>query len=195
MEIAKEIDNTEYLKLNLDNRHENDWQTAFGYLEKRLTERYIEPADVLIKYEEKIDPKDRKFGFTIVAIDCMLIETLQSFYDGYTDTKNKSKKMFRVFLTKRNSFKSHFNVSTAELFFDHFRCGILHQTETKGDSKVWSVGPLINENDNSIVVNRNLFHRYMEKELTIYINLMKNSSASSTERQHFKTKMDFICRK
>ena len=89
MEIAKGINNTEYLKLNLDNQHETDWQTAFSYLEKRLTERYIEPADVLIAHEKDINPKNRKYGFTIIAIDCMLIETLQSFYEGLNNKQNR----------------------------------------------------------------------------------------------------------
>ncbi len=53
MEIAKGIDNTEYKKLNLniDDYNNTNWNIAFSYLEKRLFERFIDPAELLIKSE------------------------------------------------------------------------------------------------------------------------------------------------
>ena len=61
-----------------------------------------------------------------MAIDCLLIETLQSFRDGLTNTKNKSKKMFERFLTSSESFREHFSKDEAVSFYYDFRCGILH---------------------------------------------------------------------
>jgi|GEM_PF-2994560 hypothetical protein len=87
MEIAKGIDAKKYLEL--DSGDESAWQNAISFLEKRLQERYIDPVGVLIRFEEHLLAKEKNLGFAVLAIDCMLLETLQSFYEGLTDTKNE----------------------------------------------------------------------------------------------------------
>jgi len=196
MEIAKGIDAQKYLDLKLDQNIEADWQTAISYLEQRLTERYVDAADTLIGSESHLPPGQKKFGFTIIALDCMLLETIGAFYLGLTDTrKYGSTNVFTCFLTNRQQFKSDFDGTKAELFYQDFRCGILHQTEIKGDGIVWSVGQLVSEVGNSLKINRTEFHERMKKELEIYIKTLKDPAASTDERPRFKKKMDFICRK
>ena len=195
MEIAKGVPAQKYLDLNLGPNDENDWQTAISYLEQRLKERYVEAADTLIQAESHLPPAEKRFGFVILAVDCMLLETIQSFYVGLNDTKGKSKEMFTCFLTTRENFRSHFDFAKAETFYTDFRCGILHQTETKGDSRVWAVGQLVMTEGNSLIINRNEFHDCMKKELELYIKTLRDPAASVIERPRFKSKMDFICRK
>ena len=81
----------EWLKLELDNASSPAWNRAIEIFSIRIHYRYIEPVDLLIKADENRTPIERKFGFSIMAIDCLLIETLQSFRDGLTDTKANQK--------------------------------------------------------------------------------------------------------
>jgi hypothetical protein len=190
MEIAKKIYSSDYLKLNLNELDSHDWEKAIKIFEKRLFERFVEPIDKLIEFESDLKPIDKKYGFTILAIDCMILETLQSFYEGKLDTNGKSEKVFKRFLTQRDNFKKHFNNNTASIFFKDFRCGILHQLETYQKAKVWSIGELLYFNDNIMIINRNEFHECIKKEIDIYIGKLKNEDEL---KENFKNKMDFIC--
>ncbi len=60
MEIAKGVQNIDYLKLNLTDYENSDWTAAIGYLEKRLIGRFIEPADRLIQFESNKNHIDKK---------------------------------------------------------------------------------------------------------------------------------------
>jgi len=105
MEIAKGIQHSDYLKLNLNDYSCPDWDTAIEYFKKRINERFIEPIRIFIESESDKQAIEKKYGFTILAIDFMLIETIQSFIEGKTETKSKSKKVFKRFLRKRKNFK------------------------------------------------------------------------------------------
>lgn len=193
MEIAKGIYNSNYEDLNLVDLQNEDWSIAIDYLEKRLIERYIEPIEILIDAEKDKTAKDKKFGFTILAIDCLLAETIQSFYEGEIDSKGKSKAIFVRFLRKRDNFQKHFQTDKdASKFYENFRCGILHQGQTFGDTKIWAIGQLIQKQGNYIVINRVEFHNKIKEELNLYIAELRKKQ-NSTLMVNFKRKMDFIC--
>ena len=196
MEIARGIDQEEWHRLNLTDPDSKDWIRAIEIFEKRISERYIEPADKLVEFEKNLRPIEKKYGFVILAIDCMLIETFQSFYDGEKDTKGKSEEMFRRFLTQRASFKPHFTtILDAENFYSMYRCGILHQSETKLGARVWSIGELIRQDGNGdLIINRTAFHNAIKIEFQSYINILKDKSII-IERKNFINKMNFISRK
>ena len=196
MYIAPGIDRDEWLKLELDNAGGSpDWNRAIEIFNARIQSRYLEPVDLLIKADESRSPIERRYGFSIIAIDCLLIETLQSFRDGLTDTKNKSKEMFKKFLTERKGFREHFDKTQAETFFYDFRCGILHQAEIMGPSLLWSVGLLKGEKaDATPYINRTKVHEVLKDELKQYAAELKDPSNSEL-RKNFRTKMDFISRK
>lgn len=172
MEMCKGFSNTEYLKLDFNK--DAGVETAINVLQSRLSERFIEPAEVLIKTEEPLSPKDKKFGFTVLAIDCLLIETIQSFYSGVTDSTGQSKRIFIDFLTTSAKFKSYFpDRASAEAFYSNFRCGILHQAQTTNQTKVHATGPLISTKDGFIVVNRIAFHDAINSEFKTYIQELR----------------------
>jgi hypothetical protein len=148
----------------------------------------------LIESEKSKSPLDKKYGFTIIAIDCMLAETIQSFYEGVTDSSGNSKKIFTRFLRNRDNFKSFFATDQeAGDFYINFRCGILHQSQTFGDTRVWSVGQLIQRIGKDVIVNRALFHDKIKGELQIYLAELRKRK-DKVLLQNFKTKMDFISR-
>lgn len=194
MYIAPNIKNDQYLHLNLDDASSPGWNRAIEIFDLRIKSRYLEPIDFLIKEDEKRDPVKRRYGFTILAIDCLLIETLQAFREGLPDTKGKSKDMFVRFLTQRKHFKPYFSTQQAERFYCDFRCGILHQAEVMGDSLLWSVGMVRGEKaDGTPYINRTEIHDFIRKEIALYCDELKNNNKEI--RKSFKTKMDFIARK
>jgi len=191
MEIAKGIKATDYKKLDLSDYKNPDWDLAFGYLSQRLEDRYIEPAEVLRNAEQSLSPSKKKYGFTILAIDCLLCETLQCFYEGRI-VSNGSKAVFARFLMQRTNFSPFFtSKSEAEDFYTNFRCGILHQAQTQGKTKIYAVGSLISKHDGYTIVNRERFHEYVKKEKQIYLDLLK-ARANTKLLRYFKTKMDAI---
>ena len=89
MDIAPNFSAEDWKKLDLENS-EDDWQRAVDVLEQRLFARYIEPIEVLIEAEKEVNPKDKRFGFTTLAIDLLLMETIQAFKEGLPDTNGQS---------------------------------------------------------------------------------------------------------
>jgi len=194
MQIAPGVDASVWHGLKLDDPDSPDWAKAVKILEARIHDRYIAPVDFLIASEESKPPSERRFGFTVLAIDCLLVETLGAFIEGLDDTDRKSEKTFCTFLRTRKQFASEFTTDDlAEKFYEQFRCGILHQAESGGDSKVWSVGPLLRVQGNAITVNRNKFHDSFKAEFQSYLAELRDSK-NSTLRNNFRKKMNFISR-
>jgi hypothetical protein len=192
MEIAKGVKAEDYIKLDLSDYKNSDWQIAVDYFDKRITDRFLEPIKVLQDFENEKLAIDKKFGFTILAIDFLLVETLQSFIEGKTNTDQKSRKIFKRFLRERDSFKPYFIKDfDPEDFYINFRCGILHQAQTFGNTKVWAVGELIRKVGEYTIVNRELFHTFLLNEYENYKrNLLKQIDVKLMGK--FKLKMDFI---
>jgi hypothetical protein len=65
--------------LTLDSRQPDstDWKKALQILDARISQRFLDPVDELIKADESRSRKT--FGFAILAIDFLVIETLQGF--------------------------------------------------------------------------------------------------------------------
>lgn len=195
MHIAPGIHRDEWLKLKLDDTVSLDWNRAVDIFAERIKSRYLDPVDLLIETDQKLTPNERKFGFSIMAIDCLLIETLQSFRDGLIDTNGKSKKMFKRYLSENERFRDHFDENQARKFYDDVRCGILHQAEIMGDSLLWSVGPLKGEKlDGTPYINRTEFHKMLKDGFEQYCNELKDPTNSDL-RKNFRLKMDFVARK
>ena len=72
-----------------------DAQKISEAIRRRFTERYIYPAT----------DGQHKHGFTIMAISCLMIEALESFYLGWETSDGKSKAAFRSFFGRADPFK------------------------------------------------------------------------------------------
>ncbi len=193
MEIAPGVEAAKWQALRLDDPASPDWPEAVRIVEARIYERFIGPVDHLIAAEEAKPIAERRFGFTVLAVDCLLVETLGAFVEGLTDTIGQSGPTFCKFLTTRPGFKNDFTPDLAKRFYREFRCGILHQAEIGGDSKVWSVGPLLHYNGNRIIVNRNKLHDLLKAEFQGYLAELRDP-AQAELRNNFRKKMNFISR-
>jgi len=200
-EIAPGIKNSYWIKLKLTSSSSKfKWLRAVCIFQRRLG-RFLRPVDELVKSSDK---KIALYsGFAIIALDCLLIETLQSFRRGRPNpiraNDRLTRKMFVEFLTQRTSFNKYFDASNptlAELFFDHFRNGILHQGEIKSSGLVRIDTPKMimpTDDGKSIVVNRLLFHQALVDEVECYGKELIDSN-DVTLRDNFIRKMNEICR-
>lgn len=125
-------------------------------------------------------------------MDCLLVETLGAFQEGLKNTDGKSKATFAKFLSTSPGFRPHFTRARADKFYKEFRCGILHQAETGGKSRVWSVGELIHEDSGRLTVNRTKFHEQIKADTESYIAALRDKTNAKL-RANFRKKMNFIC--
>jgi len=187
--------------VNGENWKEADWQRAIDIFEDRLRGRYFNYIEVLLNFEYRAG--DYHAGFAITALDCLIVESLQQFYDGRDASQDGSKKSFKRFLTS-TSFgdKERFGTdisdgSLADLFYDQIRCGILHQAEVKTDSRIVSTkAKLIAREGNGVVVNRRKFHSQLVQEFENYVIRLREPKMQDdhTLRDNFRQKMDYICK-
>lgn len=191
MEIAPNFTAEQWNRLDLD-ENEDDWQTAINVFNERLNARYIEPVEKLIESESGLKASEKRFGFTILAIDLLLMETIQAFKEGLRTTDGKSKQTFMNFLKNSPHFSGYFTTKAQrEKFHKAFRCGILHQGEVQSSALVWSFGELYERIDGMEVLNRTAVHHALKSDLQDYVAQLR-TPASKELRSKFKKKMDFL---
>ena len=191
IDISPNYSTDDWIRLDLSDpsTNNNDWEQAIEIFEDRIRGRFLNIV-------ENIQAMPYS-GFVVLAIDCFLVETLEQFYRGVPDSVGGSQSFFTNFFERSEALKQEFTPKQRELFYDHFRCGILHQAEIKGDSLVWKVGPLIREtSSNGITINRQTFHEILVREFNAYTQKLRLQKPANIElRLRFRTKMDYICRK
>jgi len=193
MEIAPGFTDSDWKRLTF--KSERDWIRAVTALRRRLEERFVKPARSLLRF--------RRSGFAVLALDSLLVETLQQFREGVAETpyvfRNgrrvlASEEYFKVFLTSPY-FGRGFDEETATLFYRTVRCGILHQAEVKGSSLVRRDGPLVSlsTDQKGVVVNPVLFHNRVEAWFRNYLADLRKRKGGDL-RKRFRDKMNNIAR-
>lgn len=184
------IDDWNRLNLSDPTQNENDWQKSFKIFEDRIQGRFLNIVNNILSQSFS--------GFVVMAIDCLLIETLEQFYQGVPSSVGSSQTFFIKFFSRSPFFDKAFTTNQKKLIYNHFRNGIFHQAELKGSSRVLRVGPLIDSTNKGtgLVINRNKFHKQLVVEFNTYINKLRaNTPVDQDLRLKFRSKMDYICRK
>ena len=150
------------------------------FVNERFSERYIKPI-------KNLNPNE-KHGFSIMAVSCLMIESLESFKSGFKDTKNKSKKTFVNFLTTEPEFKDFSGYE--ESFYIDIRCGILHQSETINGWKIVRKGKLFDNQTKTINATR--FLDKLEKTLNDYTSELKLEDWDSKKWKNLIKKLNSI---
>jgi hypothetical protein len=187
MRISKSYSVQDWKALSFSD--ETDWQRAIGIFVDRIETRFLGFIRLIERREHS--------GFVVMALDCLLIETLEQFYKGVPETPfKKSKDYFMNFLTT-SSFGKFFSQASAEVFYRQIRCGILHQAEIKGDSRILITRgkPLVTPSKHGgLIINRKLFHGQLVKEYEDYVSrLRRNDPPDQDLRSKFREKMNYIC--
>ena len=173
------------LKLSL-NSDEKNWKTAVDIFIDRIQGRYLSQIDLL---SSDINSN----GFVIMAINCLLIETLYQFENGFEETK-ENKKEYTAFLRKidANAFNTN---RKAESFYSNIRCGILHSAQTKKGARLSDEEDFVVKMENSVLL---VSVKGVTNLLITYFNEYAKKLLDNNEielRENFIKKMKYVCRK
>ena len=175
------------------------WEAAFEeYFRPRLALRYLDPIKTL-----QNNGNYQGEGFSIAAIQCTLIEFLESTAQGltYRFRRNSeklgpfeyssSKSIFIKFLCNRKPFAGTFTKLSALDFYEGVRCGLLHEAQTKNGWKVWA-----RSHDNAIadITKRIVYRDNFQTALLEYVECYKSVLLSDGAAQSaFVRKFDSLC--
>ena len=99
IKISPKYYQKDWNNLVLETRDSSDWDIAIKILEDRMYGRFLKQIDLLDN-----NPKRNVgvfAGFAIMALDCLLIETLEQFYKGKIRTgQGMDEKAFFNFFSK-----------------------------------------------------------------------------------------------
>lgn len=219
MKIAGELTIKDWkdLEKKLDLNNDELWRLAFHFFEQRIRTRYLTPINAILNLKTNTGE-----GFAVVNLQCSLIETIESFINGwvYFNNGGKVKGWFdRVVNTKminslvdnkyifESFFKNHnaFKLIDGSKFYFSVRCACLHETQTKNNWRILSDKEQINlvfkdENGEKIIYREN-FQKELENIIANYKDAIiqrtpLNNITSGTElRNNFIAKMNHICDK
>jgi len=167
---------------------------------KRVETRYLKPMKVL---ENNIHEYSGE-GFSIVAIQCSLIEFLETTITGETYVRNRPNRAnyeynrsgdkFESFLKNRYPFKHKFDQTKVHDFYVSVRCGILHEAQTKDNwvIRVDNQKDVVETNHKGqIVFDRVKFNGLLK----IFFKKYKEDLISDTNLQSaLRRKINVICR-
>lgn len=185
--ISPKYKKTDYLKLKLTNSSKDeDWAQAIRIFEDRIKGRFLNQIDSMLT--------DVRFnGFAIMALNCLLIETLMQFRYGYEETpRKKNKEKYSFFLL--NEFPNVFtSADIAMRFYEDIRCGILHSAQTKNDAILTDQSRYIIELKNGVFsVSVLCLSSELKKYIDSYCIELADRNQKNT-RTAFVKKMNYIC--
>jgi len=203
------------LKLSLKPNIDKSWDVAFDFFERRINTRYINPILAI----QQMGSNEGE-GFAIVNLQCSLIETIESFYQGWIYDINKKLKgyYFREvkgkplsreqgrLLSNQDIFVSFFNEREPFIgkidgidFYQSVRCGLLHETQTKNGWRILGKHSdteiFFMEEDNCKIIYRTNLQFAIQKVIDRYKKAIVGINAQNkTElRENFIAKFDRIC--
>jgi hypothetical protein len=183
------------LKLTLDPDGEwaacpPQWERAIKVFQARIEQRFFASIALL----ERV----RYAGFAILALDCLLIETVQAFRNGKNARNTgESRNTHVAFLTGSPSFQIYFSATLAHQFFTNVRNGLLHDGETrngwliKATPKYALLDP---QPGGFFVVNRRRFHAALIGEFEGYVGELRDP-AQKALRKNLVAALDDLCKR
>jgi hypothetical protein len=157
--------------------------------EDRIETRYLEHIRTLLPRQTS--------GFAVLALDSALIETLEQFRRGKAKTPQRQGQEYFVSFLTQTAFAQHFDIPLAILFYKTIRCGLLHQSEAEGTSRIKRGSGLAlvayTVDHSGIVINARGFHKLLEQVIHEYAAELRRPD-STTQRLAFRRKMNHICR-
>lgn len=149
------------------------------FIRERFHERYIQP----------FENNPKKSGFIMMASACLMIEALESFWNGWRKSPN-SALAFCQFFDREDRFsrlRGH-----AQEFYAHVRCGIMHQAETTGGWHIRrGLGVLLDASTKT--VDATVFLTEMEGSLADYCGRLNTAAWEGEEWKKLRKKMKDVC--
>ncbi|PFS47133.1 hypothetical protein [Bacillus cereus] len=195
------------LTVNSDSK---DWQTAIEIFKERIEGRFLKVSKKLLKECE--GDESLSTAFSVMTLNCLLIETLQQFYEGFDETPSPNQASFVNFLMNspyfneslksyqrrhKNELGNGFNQDTAKHFYKNVRCGLLHQAQTKKNAVISYYTPHMVDTETYngwVLYDVKKITESLEKEFKRYIERLKDPVQKEV-RDKFCGKWMFIIEK
>lgn len=103
-----------------------DWQLAISIVEDRIQGRWLDAADRLAG--------EKHSGFAILALDCIVLESLWGFMNGKAVPPRRERQVYRKILTDP---RFGWTAALSDSFREYVRNGIIHDAETR---RGWLIG-------------------------------------------------------
>lgn len=186
----------------LDNISIKAWDKAIDVLKTRIETRFIKPIDFLLemhaqqkenaKHDEKLEMERIRPGFATLALDFIILETIQGFRKGKRSHDHESKDLIKAALVRNKEFSVNSYVD-AEDIYKEYRCQVTHKGQTDGRVTISDKGNNIFEyNDGAKTLNRTKFHAAVCDSFYRYCRELTYPNKRYL-RENFIKKMDSIC--
>lgn len=160
-----------------------DWNKVIDIVEDRIRGRWLDAADKLIN--------ERYSGFAIVALDCIILESLWSFKNGKPVPRGRERQVYQdVLMGPPFDWKQ----AESDSFREFVRNGIMHDAETR---RRWLVEKTVprdsiakKDKDGNFVLNRTKFHKAMAVAFEEW--LLKLREGDTTLRKNMANRMNQI---
>lgn len=188
------------------------WNRAFDeFLMKRLDTRYIGPIQKIIGDPANVDsPSGLGEGFTIITIQCALIEFLASLRIGknYIHKTNdsdigkfeytSSASLFIDFLSSKEPFKNCITSRTkGSKIYSNIRCALMHEART---TNLWRIHKSTSKSDQSdseffADFDKKIIYRdNLQRCIVTYLEKYKSELPKEVELQNaFIRKFNHLC--
>ena len=175
----------------------SDWNKAVDIFDDRMKGRFFKQIELL---DNNPNREIGIFaGFSIMSLNCLLIETMEQFINGRIRTgQGMDEKAFFDFFQRSTEFSKFFDTQgKARIFYQQIRCGLLHQAQTKRESTIhiksekmlqW-VDP--SDIGKGIRVQRKKFHKEILKIYEDYCDDLRDMRNLNLKNK-FKRKMEYI---
>lgn len=190
------------------NRNEQ-WLEVIGRFEQRVRKYFLNPIETIT-----ILGNEEGEGFSIVSLQCIVIEMFASFKEGkifflerggvrnpepriyYT----KSSGCFVDFLQGEKEFNKSFSPApgrnaTALQFYENVRCGLLHEARTKSDWKINAkkderysdptTTEFIKEEPGKVSLDRKILNNQLSAYFTRYLGELDEDNQKGNDLRKF----------
>src|SRR3990172_386836 len=149
------------------------------FVQERFRERYI----------DQFWKNGKKHGFIMMAASCLMIEALESFWQGWAKSPNSGLAFCRFF--ERNPRFDAIR-GLGQEFYTHVRCGIMHQGETTGG---WQIRRDLRRlfDQSTKTIDANYFVAAMNRALSDYCSVLEHEPWDSEVWKKFRRKMNNGC--
>ena len=189
-------------------RDENAWARAVDVFANRIRERFLSCIEAL---DESSTGRQMVAGFAIMALCCLLIETLQSFRKepqkppsikgpcSYPTgpcifPRSTTTDLFKEFL-QLPAFRGVFDKNEiAKSFIQGIRNGILHEAETR-KWVIWRNKPkcrILMPHNDGYALNRTEFYKALKSEFESYLQDLRKPANGDLRRRFVKKMNDIV---
>lgn len=194
--------------------HEGNTPELRTFLQNRHEARFFGPIECLRTASNTHDG----YGFSMMALCCLLVETIQCYREGMPSTSEKEwrelvsiqnnelvpsnyrlpqgipKNGSGVFEQFFRDFQSFFPNVNGPDFYRNVRNGLLHQAQTKDGWTIDTLGSRVCEPAPKKHINRNLFSRALKTAFNHYLADLATKRWNDPEWKHAATKVWWLIR-